>query len=240
MVIALLLLGGGAALVLQYAGTGGREAWLSVPYANPSGLCWDGKSVWACDWVTGTVYRHTRDDSLTLLSSYKVPGVEPTGIACDGKNIWLSHAFGQKIYKERPDGKLVVLATYPSPGPTPGGLYYDGNALWSLDYQKGRVYRHVMNRALSVATAYDSPAANPCGMFRYGKDYFIADGATGRLFAVRPDNFAIRGVFELPGPDAKKMHLTAATCDGKNLWAGFDETSKLLRLPMKKLVKVKQ
>jgi hypothetical protein len=167
-----------------------------------------------------------------------VKGIEPAGVAFQGKQIWISHGIGHKIYRYAAGDELTGGVSFDSPGPGPSGLFFDGIFLWVLDYQQGRIYK-VSPATLAVISSYDSPAANPCSIFIRGKDAYVADAGTNRIFKVSPDNFVIRAVYALPGQTGVNDHLSAAACDGKDLWFCYDTTPKMFRCRLNDLIKIK-
>jgi hypothetical protein len=221
----------------MYATSAPPRAEFVISYANPSGICWDGKNIWVTDWAGETVHGHARDAALSAVKSFKTPGVEPSGIAFDGEFIWLSNSFGQRIFKYRADGTAVT--SFASPGPSPSGLFFDGKNLWSADFQQGKIYKHRMDRKLSVDSSFDSPAANPCALFGRGKHLFIADSKTNRVYKVRHDNFSLAGIYVVPGFENQERHIAGAAWDGKSLWVCSDGVERIFRYRMKDLTPAK-
>ena len=60
---------------------------VSPPGTAPSGLAWDGRSVWSVDTETGLLYRHGED--LRVLETRKSLLPRPVGLASEGENIWV-------------------------------------------------------------------------------------------------------------------------------------------------------
>jgi CheY-like chemotaxis protein len=62
---------------------------------NPVGIFWDMKNIWTVDGDLKRIYKHSMDQQLTVVESYKFPmekisGVKISGIGWDGENIWIS------------------------------------------------------------------------------------------------------------------------------------------------------
>ncbi|OGS03750.1 MAG: hypothetical protein A2339_07850 [Elusimicrobia bacterium RIFOXYB12_FULL_50_12] len=230
--VAAALIGFGVYLYLNKPVPG---ASFQVPYSNPSGLSWDGKSLWACDWMAETVYKHKNDSKLSVENLYKITDKAPSGIACGNNYIWAASPFEGKIYRLNPDAELSVSAEYKSPGASPSGLYHDGANLWSLDFQLARVYKHKDDGALSVEQTFDSPAENPKGIFKHGEYFFIADAKTNRIYKVTAENFAVAGIYIIPQFEADGLAISGIAFDGKNIWACADGVQKLFRESIKGL-----
>lgn len=239
-ITAFVLAAGGFAAYWKLVLSLPEDAVFSVSYANPTAICSDEKNIWVSDWAEQTVYKHSHDDNFTLVASFKLPDIEPNGLAFDGTNFWVAHTMEQKIHKcSVGSAGLNVVQSFDSPGPSPSGLCYDGTSLWSLDFQQGKAYRHRMDPTLSVAASFDSPAANPCAIFRQGKFFFIADSKTNRIFKVSIEDFALAGVYVLPGFDDPKRRITGLGWDGVSIWACEDGIQKISRFSMKSLQRAK-
>jgi CheY-like chemotaxis protein len=212
----------------------------TLPYANPSGMCWDGKNLWISDWVEGSVYEHALAAGCAVTATVTTPNIEPAGLAVEGQKLWIAHTLGNKIYAGTPRTPFVAQQSFPSPGAAPSGLFHDGTYLWSLDFQAAKIYRHSPTATdLTVLAVYDSPAVNPCSMFRYQNDYGIADAATNRIYQVSTANFAITAVYTVPLPSGVTGRFSAVACDGKNLWVTCDGMPQLFRVPVTALHRVK-
>ncbi|MCB4791176.1 MAG: response regulator [Elusimicrobia bacterium] len=211
----------------------------SVPYLNPTGMCYIKPNLWVSDWVTGNIYKHKIGDKLSILSVYKTADTQPSGLAFTGDNIWSCNSIEQKIYKHNIDDSLTIKAIYASPNSSPAGMYFDGVNLWVLDSNTTKVYKYKIDNNLSVTGVYDSPAPNPCGMFRNGEYFYIGDYKTARVFKVSVKDFTVSDVYSIQIFSDMKYKLSSMTWDGKNIWAAADEKGKIFCLSFDALKPIK-
>jgi CheY-like chemotaxis protein len=81
------------------------------PGPNPSGLYWDGRTLWSCDSTKGRFYQH-EPETLAVVATYPSPGKAPIGLYKDEKYFWSADAETRHFYRHRLDEKLSVLAEY--------------------------------------------------------------------------------------------------------------------------------
>lgn len=207
----------------------------SIPYSNPTGMCWIKPNIWVSDWVTGNIYKHNIDDKLSIASVYKTGNVQPTGLAFDGEYLWTCNSIEQRIYKHSLDESLAIEAIYSNPDSNPIGLYFDGVNLWILDSNTAKIYKHKMDATLSVIGEFDSPAINPCGMFRVGEYFYIGDYNSAKIYKVSVKDFSVSEVYTIEHFTTMNYNLASITWDGKNIWASSDETGKIFCLSFNNL-----
>ena len=121
----------------------------SAPGPYPSGVAWDGSSLWSCDYTTNLIYRHDPED-LSVLDSYASPGSHPRGLVWDGVNLWVSSCETRKIYRMSSnmtvEDSFALHYDFPYPPfgdehPT-NDLTYDGNHFWGCQSLTDIVYKH--------------------------------------------------------------------------------------------------
>ncbi|HOW29011.1 MAG TPA: hypothetical protein PK876_10990 [Elusimicrobiota bacterium] len=61
---------------------------VSSPGSAPSGLTWDGKTLWSCDSDTKKVYEH--DNQLGVKNSFECPAQVPVGLAWHKDTLWIA------------------------------------------------------------------------------------------------------------------------------------------------------
>ncbi|HOW27521.1 MAG TPA: response regulator [Elusimicrobiota bacterium] len=234
----LALLGGGYFLFQKKGGLTVQDKEFSVPYRNPTALCFDGgESLWVSDWVSSSLYKHKVDDAMSVSQIFQLPGGHPTGIAWDGSSLWTCNSWERKIYKHTLDASLSVAAEYPSPGPEPSGLYWDGVNLWVCDFKEAKFYRlKVSEEGLSVINAYDSPGPHPIGLFSTAENVWSADSETDMIYRHAKDNtLTVQNIYVAAPYEDKKLHLSGLGWDGKSLWTCADENDRIYRHALKNL-----
>lgn len=102
--------------------------------STPSGLAWDGQSMWLNDAMN--TYANDFDSTFRLSQSgqlqqrYKGYGRYATGLAWDGTYLWSSDNDADVLFKIQ-TGTFTVIDTVSAPGGSyPNGLAFDGQHLW--------------------------------------------------------------------------------------------------------------
>lgn len=238
----LLLFGTGIALLFAFLWVGYKfpkkktetaaELPLSfrLPYPNPTGITWDGKFLWICDWSTQMIYKHRIDAALTLEKHFPMADIPTVSIAWGDDVLWSVGQDGN-IRKHLLDGRLTVVSLIRMSGVSPSALAWDGKNLWSSDANSRKIVRHLPDESLTVIASYDFPGKNPVGMVWMGKDLWVADEGTGTLYRLNFDKEvftlqeSLRPGVHLPGTNK----LSGLCADGKNIWTISEGTGLLFR-----------
>jgi DNA-binding beta-propeller fold protein YncE len=94
---------------------------------GPSGLAFDGASIWVTNAFSDNVTKLRASDG-TNLGTFGV-GSSPVGVAFDGANIWVTNANGNNVTKLRAsDG--ATLGTFAAGTNPEGGVAFDGANIW--------------------------------------------------------------------------------------------------------------
>ena len=127
------------------------EAVAPAPTGNPTGLAFDGSSLWVSDWSGKLVAVDPADPRRVLLSALPQPGgpYRPTAVAAGGGALWTLDAAQSRLLRHSSAAPDRILAARPSPGPAPAALAFDGETVWSYD---------AVNRALTRHGGDDAPA----------------------------------------------------------------------------------
>jgi len=222
--------------LLKNLSSGGISVY-STPYANPTALAWDGKNLWASDWVAQSVYKHNIDEKLSIASVFTLPGSHPTGLTYDGKYLWSCDSWARKIYKRNIDSNLSIIVSYDSPGQEPSALYWDGINLWCCDSKEQKIYRlKVSPTGIFVEKEYISPCRLPVGMFSDKNFFWVADSETNRIYKLNLDDLSLVNIYSYEYEESK---LAGMTYDGKHIWICSDGTQKIFKLSQKNLKKIR-
>lgn len=211
-----------------------------TPYANPTALTWDGRTLWVSDWVTQSYYQHEPKRDFTVSTVCYVQGSHPTGLTWDGKTIWSCNAWEKKIYQHRMDSTLKILKEYKSPGPYPTALYFDGIYLWVCDSKTFSIYKtEIKHNKLEILATYRSPGREPVGMFSDGNNFWTADAETGYLYKHAFDNkLTVQGMYAFKQYENGRDRLTGMTWDGKHIWTCSEDTRRIYRHHLHNLIQV--
>jgi hypothetical protein len=70
---------------------------VASPANAPSGLAWDGESLWSCDADTGKIYQH--DPQMGVKISFKAPALKPVGLAWYKGALWVADGKDPVLWK---------------------------------------------------------------------------------------------------------------------------------------------
>lgn len=145
LVFGALLIGGGYKAWL-YSRSFHFQALSLKPTAllNPTGLAFDGESLWASDW-NGVLESFSPSSPEQIARSARVLATKPyhpSSLVFAKGSLWSLDAAQARLIEHSPKDPAVVVASYPSPGPAPTALAFDGKSLWSYDAVSGALYRH--------------------------------------------------------------------------------------------------
>ena len=107
-----------------------------APGSEPTGLAWDGKSLWSCDGASGLLYRHAADLSVAEAVPSILP--HPAGLAGEKNALWIVGGKPLKVARleRRGDGyvwKGPYLATdLLAEGVEPTGVAAGHGRLWAV------------------------------------------------------------------------------------------------------------
>lgn len=109
---------------------------VDIPGTRPSGLIWDGRSLWSSDEDTGFLYRHGGD--MQVLESVKSILPNPRGLAWDGESIWVVDINPARVARLRLfDNEIAWEGPYHvknlfTDGVVPSGMAASFDRLWFI------------------------------------------------------------------------------------------------------------
>jgi CheY-like chemotaxis protein len=220
--------------------SGGKGTAYPIIYANPVALTWDGKSLWACDWIAQSVYKHTIDDKLTIASTYQIPNIHFSGLAFDGQYLWTSDSWTRQINKHNMDASLSLVVSYPAISPEPAGLFWDGTNLWCCDTKEQKIYKLAVSvNGLLIVKDYPNPCRIAAGLFIDKDSLYVADSETNKIHKFTISDMSSAGVYTLPEYEEPGEKIAGITFDGKNIWTCTMTTQKVYKNSKSDLKKVK-
>jgi len=221
--LGLLALGAGAQTV---PGTVLKE--LPLALKTPTGLAWDGESLWVADLESATL---SAVDPKTGQVRRKVdaPGYLPLGLAWDGTRLWVVDGADKTAYGLNPATGVTERAL-PLDTDTPEGIGWDGKDLWTLDARAGLLVRldesdGTTFRSFPCPTCGGGRRGQEIGLAFDGRNLFVSDRMTDTLYRVDPRTGAVLDDFPSPGP-----YPAGLAWDGEALWNVDFETRSLYRL----------
>ncbi|MBI3550150.1 MAG: hypothetical protein HY078_14020 [Elusimicrobia bacterium] len=166
----------------------GSELQIAKKYPFPNSrlkaVAASGQYVFSIDGWSRRIWRHKKDNALSVEQNWPAPGPNPSGIWFDGKNLWTSDLETRRIYQHNLDESLSVLASYPLPYPPTGGQSKDGS-FWSMDPQTGFFYEQSLPPELSprnilrvrdILGFRDLPLGMSCFAWKDGRLWIGEDG----------------------------------------------------------------
>lgn len=210
----------------------GRD--LPIAHDHPTALVWQGKTLWAADWLAQSVYQYREAGGrLEQVRAVHLPDSTVTALAVSGDRLFVADAGRRVIEERRLDAGLTLVRSEPSPGPNPSGLFWDGKYLWSSDASAGRIYRHSPEHGLSVLESFKAPGKSPAALHKDADFLWSADSETRRLYRHRLDkSLTVLAVYSLPELDRGPQPLSALAVEGGRVWFARDGVSVVQERPL--------
>ena len=120
------------------------------PCDNPSGLAFNGETLWVCDEKEGSIYNISPEDG-TVLKNLASPVTHPSGMTWAYNYLWVvgttGYATAEKTYKTllyRVNTETGSTFGTDKLGPItkPAALTFADDQLWISDYSKNRVFTY--------------------------------------------------------------------------------------------------
>ncbi len=160
---------------------GSAQKTFPTPAAHPTGLAFDGQSLWLADRGTYRIYQINPADG-KVKSSIKAPGFEPRGLAWDGQRLWCVDAGEGWIYGLNVKTGIAEKILE-SNSPDPVGLAFDGEFLWLVDQKEKKLLK--INRIDGMMHEnIPAPSSNARGLTFDGKYLWVADNGDDMLYRV--------------------------------------------------------
>jgi transglutaminase-like putative cysteine protease len=194
------------------------------PARTPTGLAFDGKSLWVADRRTATIYEVDPRDG-AVRSQLPAPGWQPEGLAWDGKALWAADAGDRKLYRVDPRRRLVLQAL-DSPGKSPRGLAWDGKSLWVADDQRHEIIAVSPVDGTELRT-FKVPLEDVRGLAFDGRYLWVGDRVLDRIYLVDPQRGDVIFWVPTPGPFVEGLAWDGGA---RKLWAVDYQTLTIYQL----------
>jgi len=190
--------------------TGQVSQELVSPSQYATGMTWDGKCLWVCDWKDATAFRidPARGE---VLQSVALPCTRPEDITYADKHLFICSGSQPLIY-EMEIATGVVVKTYPAPGAASCALAWDGKYLWLADRETDTIYK-LNPLDGTILDYFPAPAGDTEGLAWDGKYLWVSDRVRDELYMVSPVDGTVIMVVSSPG-----RYPTGLAFDGKFLW----------------------
>lgn len=190
-----------------------------TPGRCPTGLAFDGKSLWLADRLTDLIYQIDPADG-RVLKTLAAPAFQIEGLACQNGRLWALDVEEKQAYLVNPATGVTERAL-PIPCIKPQGLAFDGRDLWVADNEKHRL-RQLSTEDGSEINDLPSPSDEPSGLAFDGKYLWVSDRLKDSIFMVCPKTGRVLLMFDSPFKYPRGLAF-----DGKCLW-NVDYQSDLL------------
>jgi transglutaminase-like putative cysteine protease/sugar lactone lactonase YvrE len=206
--------------VCAYTGEVSEE--LETPCSYATGLTWDGKHLWACDWKAAKAFK-VDPSTGELMSSLELPCLRPQDIAYVDGHLFVCSGYEPAIHKlELASG--IVVETFPTPESEPTALAWDGEHLWLADSGTDMLYKLNPEDGTTI-DYFKAPAVQTNGLAWDGRYLWAADRTRDELYMLDAGDGTVLVVVKSPGP-----YPTGLAFDGKSLWNVDFEDDILYRM----------
>jgi YVTN family beta-propeller protein len=199
---------------------------VASPGRTPTGLAFDGRSLYVADRRTTTIY--VVDPATgAVTGQLPTPGWQPEGLAWDGEMLWAADGHERKLYRIDPKRRLVVH-TLDTPGRSPHGLAFDPAAklLWVADDRRGELIAVSPVDGAELRTI-PAPTKDIRGLAWDGRYLWAADRITDRIYLVHPERGDVIFAVAAPGPHVQGLAWDRAA---RRLWAVDYQTDTIYHL----------
>jgi YVTN family beta-propeller protein len=186
--------------------------------SNPSGLVFDGTSIWVANYSSNNVSK-LNPASGAVIGTYNV-GTGPHDIAFDGTSIWVANLGSDNVMKLNPDG--TVIGTYAlGAGTKPRGIAFDGTSIWVANY--GTLSVSKLNPASGAVVGTYNVGTSPFDIAFDGANIWVANFGSNNVSKLNTSG-GLLGTYNVG------TNPVAIAFDGANIWVanrGSNSVSKL-------------
>jgi hypothetical protein len=185
----------------------------------PTGLAWDGESIWLADRDCEWIYALS-PSSGSLLDSVPCPSFSPLGLAFGDGCLWVSGYYEDGIYKVDLDSRRVV-DVISAPGQLTIGLAWEDGYLWACDASAKEIVKLDPADGTPIRSI-KSPSRYAHGLAFDGKYLWVSDRSHDKIYKVEPEKGWVVLAIDSPGPYPRGL-----APDGKHIWNVDYETDSL-------------
>lgn len=197
---------------------------IPAPSRCPSGLAWDGRSLWLSDWREARIYK-IDPQSGQVRDSFPAPCPKPTGLAWAKGELFIADEEGM-IYGFDPR-KEEVKVRFRHPASSPTGLGWDGRVLIATDGKQVYMLNPLDGTILDY---FPAPYLHSQGVCHDGRYIWLADRVKDEIYLLRPQDGTVVTSLASPGP-----YPCGLAWDGKSIWNVDFQTDSLYRIELAEL-----
>ena len=185
----------------------------------PTGLCYDGSSLWLADRKLDQLIR-IDPESGEHTGSISSPAYWPMGLTWDGSNLWcidikggipLAENYNGMAYKlDAETGNILHQINLPCKKPT--GLTWDGEYLWVADDASNRIIQFSPDDGTTIKS-FRAPAGSSMGLTFDGTYLWVSDRGHDEIYMMHPETGEVLLIADAPG-----KYTRGLAWDGEYLW----------------------
>lgn len=167
---------------------------IDSPCINPSGVCFDGTSLWVSDANAGKLWKIDWNDG-RIISSLPAPGPVPGDLAYDGDFIWVADTGNNRVCQiEASTG--YILYSFNSPVSGPVGLAYDGSYIWVSCLDNYVIQVAPVEGGIVIAYG-QLPFARCTGLAYAHGTLWALDVEGNNIYEFDPNDLSVKNIYHL-------------------------------------------
>ena len=187
-------------------------ATIPTPGKTPTGLTFDGKSLWVADRLADSLYALNPVDG-TIQKAIPSPSFATAGLAWDGNSLWIVDEEEGRIYELDVESG-ITLRSIESPTPGPQGITFYNGSLFISD-PRSDILAQISCEDGTTIEEYPAPMNHATGLTHWKNYLWSADRTTDMIYLMAPDHDGeVVLALDAPGP-----HVRGLATDGKFLYA---------------------
>ncbi|NLE38978.1 MAG: transglutaminase, partial [Pirellulaceae bacterium] len=204
------------------AAPGDVVAKFPTPSRRPTGLAYDGKSLWTADRTSGLLYEINPADG-KVIRTLTAPSPYIEGLAFAEGCLWAMDPQVKRIFKLNPTTGITEN-DFPVKLSDPQGLAFDGEFLWVADAHKG-ILDQLSTEDGTRINRLRAPNAGSYGLTFDGTYLWVADRLDDKLYMVAPETGDVIVTLNSPGKFPRGLAF-----DGTYLWNVDYQSNTLYKL----------
>jgi streptogramin lyase len=207
------------------AATGDVVRQFPTPGRCPTGLTFDGESLWLADRRSDLIYRIDPNDG-HVIESLTAPGYQVEGLTTEGGFLWALDAEQKMAFKLNRKTRITEHSITVHCD-SPQGLAFDGEHLWVADIKQDLLHQ-ISTEDGTTITEIPSPSGDPHGLTFDGKYLWVSDRSDDMIYMVRPEDGNV--IVAFPSPSRFPRGLAF---DGEFLWNVDYQTDMIYRIKLR-------
>ncbi|MBN2216989.1 MAG: hypothetical protein JW719_06405 [Pirellulales bacterium] len=206
---------------IAQAAPGDVVAKFAAPCRHPTGLAFDGKSLWLADHHSGRLFEIDPKDG-RVLRKLKAPCFTISGLAHADGCLYVLDPDVKKVFRFNP-ATGITENEFPTQGEYPEALAVQGKDLWLGGYKTPRLFRLSTEDGTRIDQVTSPGSCH--GLAFDGRYLWVADRMADKLYMVCPKNGDVILAIDSPGKFPRGLAF-----DGTYLWNVDYQTDTLYKI----------